>query len=75
MQRIPLREATQKLPSLVAAAVRGELVFITTEDQQVIQLVATTPSKQGRTFGSAKGLIHMADDFDAPLVDFHEYMG
>ena len=27
-----------------------------------------------RTFGSAKGLIEMADDFDEPLEDFREYM-
>lgn len=25
-------------------------------------------------FGSAKGMITMADDFDAPLEDFREYM-
>ena len=28
-----------------------------------------------RRFGSMKGLVeHMADDFDAPLEDFEEYM-
>lgn len=27
-----------------------------------------------RTFGSAKGLIKMSDDFDEPLEDFAEYM-
>jgi predicted DNA-binding antitoxin AbrB/MazE fold protein len=31
-------------------------------------------AKQGRrTFGSAKGLISIADDFDEPLEDFREY--
>ena len=25
-------------------------------------------------FGSARGKVHMADDFDAPLKDFKEYM-
>ena len=25
-------------------------------------------------FGSAKGLIHMFDDFDEPLADFKKYM-
>jgi hypothetical protein len=25
-------------------------------------------------FGSAKGAIHLSEDFDAPLDDFHEYM-
>ena len=27
-----------------------------------------------RQFGSAKGLIKIAEDFDAPLEDFREYM-
>ena len=74
VQQIPLQEATQNLPSLIAAAVRGEIVLITTEDQQVIRLVPMKQPKQPRQFGSAKGLIQMADDFDAPLDDFREYM-
>ena len=28
---------------------------------------------ESRQFGSAKGLIVMADDFDEPLLDFNEY--
>jgi Protein of unknown function (DUF2281) len=31
-------------------------------------------SFEPRRPGSAKGMIHMADDFDAPLEDFQEYM-
>jgi Protein of unknown function (DUF2281) len=30
-------------------------------------------NQKQRHFGSAKGLIRMADDFDAPLGDFKEY--
>ena len=30
--------------------------------------------KRKRQFGSARGLIAMADDFDEPLADFQEYM-
>lgn len=33
------------------------------------------PQKKVRKFGSMKGLvIHIADDFDAPLEDFKDYM-
>jgi predicted DNA-binding antitoxin AbrB/MazE fold protein len=32
-----------------------------------------TPRRQ-RTFGSAKGLIKIADDFDEPLEDLRDYM-
>ena len=39
--------------------------------QQVIPIASTKPRPQ---FGSARGLIHMSDDFDAPLADFDEYV-
>jgi hypothetical protein len=32
------------------------------------------PTRQRRQAGSAKGLIVMREDFDAPLDDFSEYM-
>ncbi|MDQ3800635.1 MAG: DUF2281 domain-containing protein [Acidobacteriota bacterium] len=33
------------------------------------------PEKKERKFGSMKGLVkHIADDFDAPLEDFKDYM-
>ena len=74
VQQIPLEEATQNLPSLIAAAIRGEVVLITTENQEVIQLLPIKQAKKSRQFGSAKGLIHMSADFDAPLEDFRGYM-
>ncbi len=34
-----------------------------------------TPPRKTRRFGSMKGLvIHIADDFDAPLEDFKDYL-
>jgi len=35
---------------------------------------AVKPKAATRPFGLLKGQIHMADDFDAPLDDFREYM-
>lgn len=74
MHQVNVDEATTQLPNLLDAAVRGEVVLITTSDQQTIRLVPIRHTKQPRRPGSAKGLIHMANDFDAPLDDFHEYM-
>jgi antitoxin (DNA-binding transcriptional repressor) of toxin-antitoxin stability system len=73
MVKVALEEATTRLSDLIEAAVNGEAVYITT-DEQMIRLVPETVIKVPRQFGSAKGLIHMADDFDAPLEDFREYM-
>jgi len=53
----------------------GDEVIITQGGQPLVKLVALTrQSRKQRQFGSAKGLIRMADDFDAPLGDFKEYM-
>ncbi|MDR0321861.1 MAG: DUF2281 domain-containing protein [Treponema sp.] len=35
---------------------------------------AETEQKITPVFGCAKGQFHMADDFDAPLEDFKDYM-
>ena len=42
--------------------------FIMADSSQKIQ------PKKKRIFGSAKGKLHMAEDFDDPLEDFEEYM-
>ena len=74
MQQVTLNEAIAQLPELIKAAARGEEVLIS-ENGDVVQLVPVAATKQPRKAGSAKGMIvYMADDFDAPLEDFAEYM-
>ncbi len=72
--QVRLDEAKQRLRDLVEAAVRGEKVFITDDDQPVVQLVPVEAPKRHAQFGSAKGLVVVAEDFDAPLEDMSEYM-
>ena len=38
------------------------------------ELLAESPQKKTRQFGRLKGKMWMADDWDAPLADFKEYM-
>jgi len=71
---IKLDEAVTHLPGLIKTALNGEDIFIVTDDQQVVQLVPIVRPKPRRQFGSAKGLIVIADDFDEPLEDFKEYI-
>ena len=66
-------EAKKRLQELVDAALRGETVRILKNDKDAVQLVPVQQPKGRRKFGSAKGLIDIADDFDAPLEDFIEY--
>jgi antitoxin (DNA-binding transcriptional repressor) of toxin-antitoxin stability system len=74
MHQVKLDEAKTRLLDLIEAAIKGEDVFILKDDQQTVQLVPVELPKRRPQFGSAKGLIVMADDFDAPLADFNEYM-
>lgn len=73
MQQVTVIEAIAQLPDLIAAAVRGEEVLIG-ENGNVVKLVPVTQANSKRVFGSAKGTFQMADDFDAPLEDFKEYL-
>lgn len=71
---INAHDANIKLIDLIAAVKNGEEVFIVDEDGKTFQIVQVEQFKKRRKAGSAEGLIEMADDFDAPLEDFKEYM-
>jgi antitoxin (DNA-binding transcriptional repressor) of toxin-antitoxin stability system len=79
MIKTTLDEATLHLKELIDAAVRGEEVIITASDttgERTVKLIADAsrePEPRRPRFGSAKGLIHMREDFDDPLPDFDEY--
>ena len=74
MVQISLEEAQLKLPDLVNAVLQGEKVYIQKDNKKIIQLLPVISDRPSPKFGNAKGLIEMADDFDAPLTDFNEYM-
>ncbi len=80
MNCFELDQAQQRFPELVARARRGENIIITERNQPVVKFVAieqdatvpTDPTKRRRRPGSAKGLVHISDEFDEPLEDFRE---
>ena len=71
--QVKLDEAKTHLLDLIQAAMKGEDVYILQDDHPVVQLVPVEQPKRHARFGSAKGLVTMAEDFDAPLEDFSEY--
>ena len=73
MLQVNVEEAKVRLLDLINAVLRGETVVILKAPQEAVQLVPALPVAR-RQFGSAKGLVIMAEDFDAPLPDFNEYM-
>jgi len=74
MHQVNIEEAQAHLTDLIDAAVNGEEVVIAKDEQHLVLLVPISRTKRRPQFGSAKGLITMADDFDEPLEDFAEYM-
>ncbi len=75
MQQITLEEAALRLPQLIAEHEAGEEVVITRDCQPVARLVMLPQMPIHPKRGSAKGMnVYIADDFDAPLDDFKEYM-
>jgi antitoxin (DNA-binding transcriptional repressor) of toxin-antitoxin stability system len=74
MQTMTLDEAKTHLVDLIEAAAAGEEVFIKKNEDLAVQLVPRSVKRRKRQFGSAKGLISMAPDFDEPLEEFKEYM-
>ena len=72
IHQVSYSEAKRRLRDLIDAAVRGETILITQDNQKTVQLVPVTVTKPRPQFGSAKGLIQIADDFELPLADFAE---
>ena len=76
MNAVTLEEAQAKLPEIVGRLKPGEEVLILRHSQPVARIIAEQAKiRKPREPGTAKGkILFMADDFDAPLEEFREYM-
>ena len=77
MYRIDLKQAQERLPELIEEALTGAEIVITREDRPLVRLVDARASERPllrRQFGTAKGWITIADDFDEPLDDFGDHV-
>lgn len=64
-------EAKTQLSKLIQMAEQGEEVIIARAGKPVVRMSRHTPEKKPIQFGSLKGKIWIADDFDDPLpADF-----
>ena len=74
IHQIKQSDLPKKLRNLVDAALRGETVFIEGDAKALVQLTPLNLILRPRKAGSAKGMIKMAEDFDAPLNDLTGYV-
>lgn len=72
MRIVTPEEAREQLSDLLISVLKGDTVLIATKDGMV-QLTAI-PALRQRQFGSARGMVTIGEDFDAPLDDFLPYM-
>jgi antitoxin (DNA-binding transcriptional repressor) of toxin-antitoxin stability system len=76
MQTLTIEEAQANLPHIIDALLPGDSLLITRDNQPVAKIVGEPrASDVPRKAGSCKEMIlHIADDFNAPLEEFREYM-
>ena len=73
--KMTIEEAATNLEFLIREAATGAEVVITRGDTPLARLVAAeAPPRKARQAGSARGMVWMAPDFEAPLEDFKDYV-
>lgn len=71
---IDLTQAPHQLAALVEEALRSGEVVVTRDGEAVAKIIPLEPRHAPRQPGSARGQIHMAEDFDATPEEFGEYL-
>ena len=67
--QIDINEAKSKLSKLINQVIAGEEVIVAKSGKPVARIVPFKKPTQNRKPGSAKGILIISDDFDAPLPD------
>lgn len=75
MATVTIEEAQARLGELIDKLQPGEEMVITRNAEPVAKLVAATTSMPRQPGLLKDKILYMAEDFDAPLEDFKEYMG
>ena len=75
MREVEIEQVCARLSELIEEITAGGEVVLTRDGQPLARLIPVSTRKRAqRSFGSAKGLLHIAADFDEPLDDFRDYV-
>ena len=75
MKTYTMESAVANFDELIEDAQKGLTIYIIGNDGREYELILKKmPVNKPRKAGSARGLIKMSDDFDAPLPEFEPYM-
>lgn len=73
--QVTIHEAKTNLSKLIRKVLAGEEVIIARNKTPLVKLVVLEEAQPERKLGGAAGMIlYMADDFDAPMEEFEDYM-
>jgi prevent-host-death family protein len=67
MEMVNIHEAKTHLSRLIERIAQGEEIIIAKAGKPVARLVGYAENRAPRVGGQWKGLVHIRDDFDAPL--------
>lgn len=67
MMIVNIQDAKIHLAELLNQALEGDEIIISIDNKPLARLVPYAEDIQPRKGGQFKGLIHISDDFDAPL--------
>ena len=75
MSQVMLEDTEGQLARLIQQVSQGEEVVIVRDSKPVAKLIPVPKEELKSGYGNAKdAILYMADDFDAPLEDFKDYM-
>jgi len=75
IHQVKIHEAKTNLSRLIQEALEGKTVIIARGNHPLVRLEVLPEAMSQRKIGQAGDLVlHLADDFDAPLDDFKDYM-
>jgi antitoxin (DNA-binding transcriptional repressor) of toxin-antitoxin stability system len=73
--QVSIHEAKTHLSRLIQRALAGEDIVIARGKEPLVRLTIVPEAQpQRRIGGAASAVVHIDEDFDAPLPDFAEYM-
>lgn len=73
MAHVSVAQAVKAMEELLDQAKQGQEVVIIGKGGAAFKVVAL-PRTPSPVFGSAKGQVHIGEDFDEPVEGFEEYM-
>ena len=75
MTQLNIAEAKAHFSEIIQKALLGEEIIISKGNRPLVRIVPLASPAKKRIPGTGKGqLLKMAEDFDAPLDEFKEYM-